>query len=159
MNNNIRVRAIINIDNGIVLIHRKRAVDGEMREYYPLPGGGIEEQESLEEALYREIKEELGIVVKINKQIYKIIDDISVQHIFLCDYVSGEFGTGNGPEFNDSDYQKRGEYIPEVINLRDLKNTNMVPAELKEQLLKDLENNELKNINFSEINIVKIIII
>ncbi len=50
--NNIRVRAIIFIENGIILIHRKREVNGEIKEYYPLPGGGIEDGEPLEEALY-----------------------------------------------------------------------------------------------------------
>jgi putative (di)nucleoside polyphosphate hydrolase len=29
--------------------------------YYAIPGGGVEENETLEEAVYREIKEELGI--------------------------------------------------------------------------------------------------
>ena len=29
--------------------------------YFAIPGGGIEEEETLEEAVYREIKEELGI--------------------------------------------------------------------------------------------------
>ena len=155
--NNIRVRAIICMEDGIVLIHRKKEVSGEIREYYPLPGGGIEEKESLEEALYREIKEELGIVVKINKQIYKIIDDTSVQHIFLCDYVSGELGTGNGPEFNSLEYQKSGQYIPEIINFKDLKSTNIVPAELKDQLLKDLDGEEIKSTNYQGIKIINTI--
>ena len=39
--------------------------------FFAIPGGGLEEGESLEEAVYREIKEELGIEVEFLKFIGK----------------------------------------------------------------------------------------
>ncbi len=47
--------------------------------------------------------------------------------------------------------------MPEIINTKDLKNTNMVPTELKEQFLKDLDNNLIKNTNYQEIKIINTI--
>lgn len=155
---NIRVRAIIPLNGGIIFVHRIKTINNEVREYYPLPGGGVEQGETLEEGLYREIFEELGLKIKIIKQIYKISDDISAHHIFLCEYVEGEFGTGSGPEFNDEAYRNKGKYLPEIVKFDDLKKTNIVPAELKEQLLKDLNNSILENIEYKEIKIVNTIV-
>ena len=60
------VRGIVNYKNKIVLIHRiKTKDDGTIRDYYVIPGGKIEENESHEEALRREIKEELNSEIEI----------------------------------------------------------------------------------------------
>ena len=51
------VRAIIVRDGKLALVHNGKT------DYYMFPGGGIEEGESHEEALIREVKEESGLVV------------------------------------------------------------------------------------------------
>ena len=51
------VRAIIKRDGKLALVHNGKF------DYYMFPGGGIEEGESQEEALIREVKEESGLVV------------------------------------------------------------------------------------------------
>lgn len=51
------VRGIIFRDGKLALIHNGKF------DYYMFPGGGIEEGESHEEALIREVKEESGLVV------------------------------------------------------------------------------------------------
>lgn len=51
------VRAIIFRDGKLALVHNGKF------DYYMFPGGGIEEGESHEEALIREVKEESGLVV------------------------------------------------------------------------------------------------
>lgn len=55
----IRVQAVIFDDKGALLLvkHSKHN-----REYYVLPGGGVEYREKLVDALLRELKEELNIV-------------------------------------------------------------------------------------------------
>ena len=60
------VRGIIVKDNKVAVIKRIREKDGKVREYYVLPGGGIEDEETMEQAMLREAKEELGVEVKIN---------------------------------------------------------------------------------------------
>lgn len=151
--NKVRVRAIIPLGEGLIFMHRIRMINGKLCEYYPTPGGGVEPGETLDEALNREIKEELGIKVKIIREIYKFNDNVSTQHIFLCEYMEGTFATGTGPEFSDAAYKESGKYIPEIVKFDDLSKINIVPIEFKNQLLKDLENNSLDNINYKEIKI------
>ena len=52
------VRGIIISDGRVAMMHSLKY------DYYKLPGGGIEEGESLEETLVREVREESGLVVK-----------------------------------------------------------------------------------------------
>lgn len=51
------VRGIIIRDGKIAMMHSKKY------DYYKLPGGGIEGEETLEETLIREVREESGLVV------------------------------------------------------------------------------------------------
>ena len=52
------------IENGkILLIHRIKNMNGERKEYYVVPGGGIEEKENIKEATIRELKEETGLTL------------------------------------------------------------------------------------------------
>ena len=52
------------IENGkILLIHRIKNINGERKEYYVVPGGGIEEKENIKEATIRELKEETGLTL------------------------------------------------------------------------------------------------
>ena len=84
------VRGIIIKDGKIAMMHSLKY------DYYKLPGGGIEEGESYEETLVREVKEESGLVVKKDsirefgyvRRIEKgKIEDVFVQENFyyLCD--------------------------------------------------------------------------
>ena len=52
------------IENGkILLIHRIKNINGERKEYYVVPGGGIEEKENIKETTIRELKEETGLTL------------------------------------------------------------------------------------------------
>ena len=62
-----------------------------------------EEGETPEEGTIREIKEEFGINVKIVRKLYETYSEKFNQReiFYLCEYINGEFGTGDGPEFNN----------------------------------------------------------
>ena len=61
-------------------------------------------------------KEEFGIDVKIVKQLYYLENEKMDEYFFLCEYVSGEMGTGDGPEFSgDPKYKDRGTYTPKIV--------------------------------------------
>lgn len=140
----IRVAGIIPMGDGFAFMHRKGVVKRkDYQEYYTFPGGGLEEGETPEEGTIREIKEEFGIDVKVVKKLYEIYSDKFHQKeiFYLCEYVSGEFGTGEGPEFsNDPHYIDSGKYIPEIVKKEDVKNILLLPLEIKEKFLENISN-------------------
>ena len=58
------------------------------------PGGGVEENESLQECCARELQEETGYIVKPLKQLFTvneyIFDELFTSHYFICEVI----GTG-----------------------------------------------------------------
>ena len=53
------------IENGAILLNRCKGEDGDI--YYDLPGGGQKQYESMEQTVIREVKEETGYVVSVEK--------------------------------------------------------------------------------------------
>ena len=136
-----RVAAIIPMKGGYAFMHRKNVIKRkDIQDYYTFPGGGLEEGETLEEGVIREIKEEFGIDIKVTKKLYELNSEKFNQkeYFFLCKYIKGEFGTGTGPEFsNDPKYKDSGEFIPKIIKKEDIKSIVLLPEEIKEKLIKD----------------------
>lgn len=126
------------IENGkILLIHRIKNINGERKEYYVVPGGGIEEKENIKEATIRELKEEKGN-----------------QYFSLINKVSGVLGTGDGPEFNDPVYKNMGEFILEFIDINDIieMKINMVPDKVRMSFIECTKslNKKINDINSSD---------
>ena len=142
-----RVAGIIFIDGKLALMHRKDVLKRpEMPEYYTLPGGELEEGETLEEGTKREIKEEFGIDVELVKKLYEITSEkFNQKEIFyLCKYVSGTFGTGEGPEFSgDPKYIESGKYLPELIDIENIEKINLMPPEIKNRIIEDIQNGNI----------------
>jgi mutator protein MutT len=81
------IRAVIPYKDGLILIHRIRKENEEIKDYYVFPGGGIEENETPEECIIREIKEELGIEIKPNVKLYETLSMERKELFFLCEYL------------------------------------------------------------------------
>jgi 8-oxo-dGTP pyrophosphatase MutT (NUDIX family) len=128
----MRVRAGIVLikENKVALIERHRAG----LDYYVFPGGGVDEGETPEQAAIRETMEELGIEVTIKQKVAEItLGPKSRQIYFLVEHVSGEFGTGTGEEFTDSDPNDpdEGIYVPIWMPIDELpQRTNIYPVDL-----------------------------
>ena len=143
----IRLAGVIPMKNGFALMHRKDVKKNpDIQEYYVFPGGGQEENKTFEEGTLREIKEEFGIDVKIIKKLYEEysekFDQVTIY--YLCEYVSGKFGTGTGPEFsNNPKYIDSGKYIPEIINRNEIENILLMPPDIKEKFVKDIKENKI----------------
>ena len=76
-------RAII-IENGKLLVIRR---DKENTQYYTLPGGVIDANETAEVALRREVVEETGLHITSARLVYieKHPEPYNEQYIFLCE--------------------------------------------------------------------------
>ncbi len=143
----IRVAGIVPMNDGFVFMHRKNVIrNKDYQEYYTFPGGHLEEGETLEEGVIREIKEEFGIHVKVVRKLYELENSrVNMkEYFFLCEYVDGEFGTGEGEEFsNNPEYKDSGKYIPEIVKRENILNLVLLPLEIKEKFLEDLKNRKI----------------
>lgn len=90
MKKRVSSRGII-IDNDCVYLMFRRRIkdDGTIKEYYSIPGGRAEDNETLEDAVIREIKEEFSVDIKIDGYLGKDEGDDSIAHFFLCSITNG----------------------------------------------------------------------
>ncbi|MBN1532509.1 MAG: NUDIX hydrolase [Spirochaetes bacterium] len=111
----VRVAAII-VQNGRLLMvaHKK-----DRKVYWLLPGGGVMYGESLEEALKREILEELNVSVSVKGPalICDSIEPKGKRHIlnisFFCDHREGDYRLGDDRRLHDFRFFDRDE-IPSL---------------------------------------------
>lgn len=125
--NRTRATALIIQDGNILLIHRIN--NGE--EYWVFPGGGIEEGETPEEAVVREVKEETGLIFfNYERQNYKIDDDnTNTNNIFFLGKVEdGEIILG-GPEAHQDPHVN--QYHPQWVKLEKINDLNLYPESIK----------------------------
>ena len=145
-----RAAGILIEEGKILLIHRTKEIEGYVRNYYVVPGGGIEEGETIEEATKRELKEEVGIDVELIEESprYILKEEERTQYFSMVKKTGGEIGTGEGPEFTDIEYKKRGTYEVEMILIKDIVDgkINMVPEEIKEKFIAKFGEENIKKI-------------
>ncbi len=93
MKKEIEVVAAIIIDNDKFLCTQRNKSKYEYISYkYEFPGGKVESEETLEEAIIREIKEELDAEIKVKSKYltvrHEYPDFIVIMHSFLCEMLS-----------------------------------------------------------------------
>lgn len=85
------VAAVIENDERIFATQRGY---GEFKDKWEFPGGKVEQGETREHALAREIKEELDTVIEVGKHICTVEHDYPqfhlIMHCFLCKVLSGD---------------------------------------------------------------------
>lgn len=90
----LTVKGIIQKD-GKILVLKRSAMDDHLPGVWETPGGGVDQEESPQEELQREILEETGLTVTIGKPFNvftfrKDTGEFKVGITFLCEYVSGD---------------------------------------------------------------------
>lgn len=138
----VRLAGIIPMENGFALMHRVGVKNHPIGEYYVFPGGGQEGDETQEEGVIREVREEFGIDVEVIEKLYEMEhpNKMTKEYFYLCKYIDGEFGTGTGPEFSgDPKYEHRGQYLPEIIDKEDVENITLLPFEIRDKFIQDIK--------------------
>lgn len=118
----ICVRGIVLKDNKLAVIFRRKINNEIVKEYYVIPGGGVEVEEDLETALKRELKEELNIEVNVKDLAFKIEQEDRIEYFYNCEFLNGTFELiGEEKESNTKDNYYEPTFIPiDNINEYDL---------------------------------------
>ena len=89
MNKRENARAIIIKDNELLTIFRRKKTKEGTKEYYVIPGGGVEDGETLADTVKRELQEELGISIEVGNFLTQVISDTTISNFFECKILSG----------------------------------------------------------------------
>ena len=126
-------RAIVFTDDKLVVMYREK----HDRVYYTFPGGGLEENETLETCVKRECLEEFGIEVEPIKEAYIYEDEKTKQHFFLVKWIGGEMGSGVGEEFQPE--TNRGIYVPTLMPVNKMEQLPLMPPEVVRAMAQDIK--------------------
>lgn len=134
-------RAILITKNNKLMLMKRTKPD---RLYYVTIGGGIEENETSEQALLRELKEESGSIVE--QPIFAFhYDDFEMQNsvdFFICKELSRVKPTGaEWTDWNTPDNQ----YKLVELSADEARNVPLKPDALKDKIISIYENFVMKN--------------
>lgn len=116
-------RGITIIDNKVLLMERHKKENGIIRHYFTIPGGGVEEDETYEEAAIRETKEETCVDTKIVKYLEKEEFKEGIVYWYLLKYLSGTPTLGGEElERNNPD----NHYKVVLIDIDDIDSINIL---------------------------------
>ena len=113
----VSARGLVVTDKGLAVIFRRKINEQGTKEYYVVPGGGINEGEDIIEGLKRELEEELDIEIEVNDLAFKVETDERIEYFYNCKYISGDFKL-NGEELDrmsESNY-----YEPTFIKIDEI---------------------------------------
>ncbi|MDO8592041.1 MAG: NUDIX domain-containing protein [bacterium] len=148
-----RAVAIVLHNNNLLVMWRKK---GD-REYYTLPGGGVEPGETVEEAVIREVKEETSLDIKISKQLYQhSYDDGTSQYFYLCDYISGEPQLDSQAVELTKHRNGTNFYKPMWLQVSKLSGTLLYPLEIRDWLINDLAAGFTKQVRSANLKVSKL---
>lgn len=131
-------RLIIEDENGIWFIKRRKKINGKIEEFYVLPGGMLDEGEDYITAGIREAYEELSIKVKVEEFFAELyVEELDkFEKYYFAKTVSGKPKCGTGEEFkNQSIESKYGTYEVVRLNKLELGAYRILPVSIKDKLV------------------------
>lgn len=147
MNKRISSRAII-IEDGklLTMFRRKIKSDGSVKEYYVIPGGGLEENETLEDNVIRELKEEFNVDIEVIRFLDKEEYEDTIANYFLCKIINGE------PKLGGEELERMSESNYYEVRSVDLNELDSIDINAKD-IIKNLKRfEEIMNIELIKVN-------
>ena len=135
MSKRICCRGIILEEDKVDLMYREKKVNGKILKYYTYPGGGLEENETLENCVKREVKEEFDIDVEVLQLLKTVEYKENITHYFACKKIKGAL-TLSGEEKQRS--TKENYYKVRKIPLTEINSITLYEKELIEETKKIL---------------------
>ena len=115
-------RAIIIDGDEVLLMFRRKIKDGIVNEYYAIPGGGKEENETIEECVKREINEEFNLDIEVKDYLGKVEDDKNIGHVYSAKIIGGTLKLGG----EELDHNKEDNYYEvQRVKLSEIENINL----------------------------------
>ena len=133
------VRVIIPDDEGKILMVMHHH---EGKDIWMVPGGGIEEGENASDAAIREVLEETGLLVSVDRLIWHV-EEVSEEkgqrfvNFFLAKPIGGKLELGEDPEFGKDDQVLEQVEFFSKEEIRGLE--NVYPSFFKEDIWNILE--------------------
>lgn len=128
MNKRASGRAIIIDNDEIILMFRRRIKDGQIKEYYAIPGGGVEPGETNEQATIREIKEEFNLDVEILSYLGTVEDKNNIGYLYNVKIIGGNLKLGGEEaKFNN----EKNYYEIRNIKLKDIDSIELLEENKK----------------------------
>lgn len=122
---------VVIIKDKKLLVIKRHCENREIKDYYILPGGGIEGVETPEQAAIREAKEELSIDVKLDHELFSFINFGGTEHYFLVKSYSSEIqGSNEITKANPDD-----TYEPTWQKLDALQEITLLPEKAKQRII------------------------
>ena len=130
MENKKRISArgiILEGDNLYTMFRRKKKKNGKTKEYYVIPGGGVDEGEDFEKAVLRELKEEFSIDAEIEEYLGVKETGDTVEHFFKCRIINGT------PKLGGEELERCSEenyYEIRKVSIKDLDNIDILATDM-----------------------------
>jgi len=120
----------------ILLMHRIN----NGKEYYSFIGGHKESEETPEQTLKREIKEEASVNIEPQKILYHLGTEDGFVNYFLCKYIDGTPQLQNDSIESEKMRQGNQLYKPKWVPVEELAPMLIYPLEIKDWFLEDKKN-------------------
>ena len=129
MKRRVAVRALIVDNQGCMFAVRQRKRDGTAKDFWCTVGGGVDMQETLQDAIVRECIEETGVTPVVSALLYvQQFSDATYDHLEFF------FRVENWKDFVDVDLTKTTHGMTEIVECRfiDVKLLKTLPTFLQE---------------------------
>jgi ADP-ribose pyrophosphatase YjhB (NUDIX family) len=139
------VRVVIPDEEGRILMVKQ---SHEGKDIWMVPGGAIEDGENAAEAAVREVLEETGLEIRVNRLLWHVEEVSETRgqrfvNFFLAEMIGGALGLGADPEFDaDNQVLREARFLSkkEILGLE-----RVYPEYLKTELWEALEPKYYRN--------------